>query len=176
MQRENLGITRAFQPGEEPLRSSESAPSSKSVQLRRIQGSSAPSAPCTSIHMELHLEACQILQGGVCQAVSTQVQGGEALQVEQRGIERSQLVAAQVDHRQVQSIEKIGRQVIQGISTQVQQLQGAQIPWAQAGAGIDAAWQSETASIYKCHGTVPHPGNAFTSPCKPLTFKWVQEY
>ena len=89
---------------------------------------SAPNAPCTSIHMELHLEACQILQGGVCQAVSTQVQGGEALQVEQRSIERSQLVAAQVDHRQVQSIEKIGRQVIQGISTQVQQLQGAQIP------------------------------------------------
>ena len=101
--------------------------------------------------MELHLEARQILQGGVCQAVSTQVQGGEALQVEQRCIESSQLVVTQVDHLQVQSIEKTGRQVIQGISTQVQQLQGAQIPWAQAGARINAAWQSETASIYKCH-------------------------
>ena len=89
---------------------------------------SAPSAPCTSIHMELHLEACQILQGGVCQAVSTQVQGGEALQVEQRSIERSQLVAAQVDHLQVQSIEKTRRQFFQRISTQVQQLQGIQIP------------------------------------------------
>ena len=89
---------------------------------------SAPNAPCTSIHMELHLEACQILQGGVGQAVSTQVHGGEALQVEQRCIESSQLVVTQVDHRQVQSMEKIGRQVIQGILAQVQQLQGIQIP------------------------------------------------
>ena len=78
--------------------------------------------------MELHLEACQILQGGICQAISTQVQGGEALQVEQRSIERSQFVVTQVDHLQVQSIEKTGRQVIQGILAQVQQLQGAQIP------------------------------------------------
>ena len=91
--------------------------------------------------MELHLEACQILQGGVCQAVSTQVQGGEALQVEQRSIESSQLVVAQVDHlHPVQSMEKIGRQVIQGILAQVQQLQGAQIPRAQDGAGLDAVW------------------------------------
>ena len=90
--------------------------------------------------MELHLEACQILQGGVGQAVSTQVQGGEALQVEQRSSERSQLVVSQVDHLQVQSIEKIGRQVIQGILAQVQQLQGAQIPRAQDGAGLDAVW------------------------------------
>ena len=42
----------------------------------------------TSIHMELHLEASQVPPRGVRQAVSTQVQGGEALQVELRGIER----------------------------------------------------------------------------------------
>ena len=42
----------------------------------------------TLIHMELHPEACQVPPRGVRQAVSTQVQGGEALQVELRGIER----------------------------------------------------------------------------------------
>ena len=52
----------------------------------------------TSIHMELHLEACQVLSRGVSQAVSTQVQGGEALQVEQRSIQRAQFVVTQVDH------------------------------------------------------------------------------
>ena len=48
--------------------------------------------------MELHLEACQVLPRGICQAVSAQVQGGEALQVELRSIQRSQLVVTQVDH------------------------------------------------------------------------------
>ena len=48
--------------------------------------------------MELHLETCQVPLRGVCQAVSAQVQGGEALQVELRSIERSQLVVTQVDH------------------------------------------------------------------------------
>ena len=52
----------------------------------------------TSIHMELHPEACQVPPRGVRQAVPTQVQGGEVRQVEQRSIERSQIIATQVDH------------------------------------------------------------------------------
>jgi len=48
--------------------------------------------------MELHLEACQVLPRGVSQAVSTQVQSSEVLQVEQRSIQRAQLVVTQVDH------------------------------------------------------------------------------
>ena len=48
--------------------------------------------------MELHLEACQVLPRGVSQAVSTQVQSSEALQVELRSIQRTQLVVTQVDH------------------------------------------------------------------------------
>ena len=101
----------------------------------------------TSIHIELHLEACQVPPRGVCQAVSTQVQGGEALQVEQRSIQRAQLVLTQVDHWQVQSIKKTGRQFFECISTQVQQLQGAQIPQVLAGAGINAVQQPQTVSI-----------------------------
>ena len=48
--------------------------------------------------MELHPEACQVPPRGVHQAVPTQVQGGEVRQVEQRSIERSQIIATQVDH------------------------------------------------------------------------------
>ena len=97
--------------------------------------------------MELHLEACQVLPGGVSQAVSTQVQSSEALQVELRSIQRSQLVVTQVDHLQVQSVKKTGRQFFECISTQVQQLQGGQIPQVLAGAGINAVQQTQTVSV-----------------------------
>ena len=97
--------------------------------------------------MELHLEACQVLPRGVSQAVSTQVQGGEVLQVEQRSIQRAQLVVTQVDHLQVQSVKKTGRQFFKCISTQVQQLQGGQIPQVLAGAGINAVQQTQTVSV-----------------------------
>ena len=88
--------------------------------------------------MELHPEACQVPPRGVRQAVPTQVQGGEVRQVEQRSIERSQIIATQVDHWQVESIKKTGWQFFECIPTQVQQLQGIQIPGAQAGAWINA--------------------------------------
>ena len=97
--------------------------------------------------MELHLEACQVLQGGVSQAVSTQVQSSEVLQVELRSIQRAQLVVTQVDHLQVQSVKKTGRQFFKCISTQVQQLQGGQIPQVLAGAGINAVQQPQTVSV-----------------------------
>ena len=90
---------------------------------------------------QVPLQVMKDLWRQVLQLVVRDVQGGEALQVEQRSIESFQFVLTQVDHLQLQSIEKTGRQVIQGILAQVQQFQGAQIvqiPWTHAGAGIDA--------------------------------------
>ena len=45
-----------------------------------------------SIHMKLHLEACQVLSRGVRQPVPTQIQGGEVLQVEQFGVHHCEIV------------------------------------------------------------------------------------
>ena len=70
--------------------------------LLKVMATQAPKSiyqeHSTSIHKELHLEACQVPARGICQAVSTQVQGGQVLQVEQLGIQFFKIVVAQVHH------------------------------------------------------------------------------
>lgn len=95
---------------------------------------SRPSQP-SSIHKKFHVEACQVLSRGVYQKVPTQIQDGEALQVEQLGIQNDKVVVTQVDDGQVESIEKGWRQFIQLVLAQVERLQVRQFPGAQVGRG-----------------------------------------